>query len=591
MDIVATIPQVRSYKIAGSSFVLVSVAYSRFPPDISEANQTHAMLQSAEWLVPPQVLMLTVVLIVYIVYNYVIFPTPRSIAKLEFLNSSPGEWLPYLRALYRNTLDLKRTLHLHHTQHKDETVRVPILGPGQDKLILLPSSQRKWLVDQPESIVSMHEQTTQHFQWNFGTVYPTRDHNKVPIHIIATKLTREIGNLIPALSEELDLALAKHWGGNVAASSSNEWKEVCVYKTLRPIVGQAINRIFIGKSHCRNQEILDTGVGYAQAIPMAANMLWLIPNPLRRLLAPLVTLPCRWYEKKWFRLTLGEVYKRLAARGHIQHSNASETDAGDHKGEADKNDFLNWLIAYGESQGDPYLLDPEVLSARILLLNAFALHTNVFAIVHMVLDIVGSGAEQGSKDVAELRQELSDVRAAHDDQEEWNKRSLAQLEKLDSAFRESQRMNTVLSLGPLRIVGKDGLTTPSGVQVPRGYQVGIPAYSIHFDEEIYGSDAKAFKPFRFYNRRKDAQGTGDNLKGARQAWATTSADYLSFGAGLNSCPGRFFASGMLKVLMANILLKYDFEFQEKRPDNVWFGTNHIPPMDAKIRIRRRQQEV
>ncbi|KAI3395336.1 hypothetical protein diail_1449 [Diaporthe ilicicola] len=545
-------------------------------------------MQNAELSVPPQALMLTAGLILYLVYNYLIFPAPRSIAQLKFLRSPPGERLPYIRSLFRNTLGLKKTLHVHQTEHKNETLRVPILGPGQDKLILLPPSQRKWLIDQPESVVSMHEQTNQHFMWSYGTVYPTRDHNAVPIHIISTKLTREIGNLIPALSEELDLALAKHWGGD---DSSNEWKEVGVYDTLRPIIGQAINRIFIGESYCRKEEVLDTGFGYAQAIPLAANMLWLIPEPLRRLLAPLVTLPCRWYERKWFRITLGEVHKRLAAKGHLQHSKGLETDAVDLKGEADRNDFLNWLIAYGESQGDPYLLDPEVLSARILLLNAFALHTNVFAIVHMVLDIVGSGAEQGSKDVAELRQEISEVRAAHSDDEGWNKRSLAQLEKLDSSFRESQRMNTILSLGPLRIVGKDGLTTPSGIQVPAGYQVGIPAYSIHFDEEIYGSDAKSFKPFRFYNRRKDAQVTGDGLKGARQAWATTSADYLSFGGGLNSCPGRFFAAAMGKVLMANILLRYDFEFQEKRPDNVWFGTNHIPPLDAKIRIRRRQQDV
>lgn len=562
------------------------VDYLRFPPGINGSSPTHATMQSAEWPVPPQVLVPSLVLIVYLVYNYLIFPTPRSIAKLRFLNGTPGEWAPYYRALYRNTLDLKKTMHIHHTQHKDETVRVPIFGPGQNRLILLPASERKWLVSQPDSVVSMHEQTTTHFQWNYGTVYLTRDHNAVPIHIITTKLTREIGNLIPALSEELDLALEKHWG------SSTEWKEVNVYDTLRPIIGQAINSIFIAEdSHCRNDDVLDTGFGYAQAIPLAANMLWLIPESLRGFLAPVVTLPSRYLERKWFKLTLDRVHRRLAARGLSQHGKGSGPKTGDHKGLADKNDFLNWLITYGESQGDPYLLDPEVLSARILLLNAFALHTNVFAIMHTVLDVVGSGVEQGSKFVAELRQEISDVRAAHSDEEGWNKRSLAQLEKMDSCFRESQRMNTILSLGPLRIVGKDGVTTPSGVQVPRGWQLGIPAYSIHYDEEIYGSDAEAFNPFRFYNRRKDAQETGDNLKGARQAWATTSADYLSFGAGLNSCPGRFFAAGMLKVLMANILLRYDFEFQEKRPDNVWFGTNHIPPMSSKMRIRRRQQEV
>ncbi|KAK2051424.1 cytochrome P450 [Colletotrichum caudatum] len=543
-------------------------------------------MQSAEWLVlAPQVLVPTVVLILYLVYNHLIFPTPRSIAKLRFLNGEPGEWAPHLRALYRNTLDLKKTLHLHHTQHKTETVRVPILGPGQNKLILLPSSERKWLVDQPDSVVSMHEQTINHFQWDLGTIYPTRDHNKVTIHIIATKLTREIGNLIPALSDELDLALARHWGDE----PGSEWREVSVYDTLRPIVSQAINRIFIGKRHCRNEEVLETGFSFAKIIPLEANLLWLLPAPLRRLLAPLLTLPSRWCERKWFRLTIDEVRRRLEARGHPQHGKVSGTDEWQHGEEADEADLLSWYIAHGESQGDPYLLDPEVLSARILLLNAFALHTNVFAIMHMILDIVGSGAEQGPKMVAELRQEINEVRAAHGRQEGWNKRSLAQLERLDSSFRESQRVNTILSLGPLRIVGKNGVTTPSGVHIPRGYQVGIPAYSIHFDKDIYGPDAEAFRPFRFYDRRKDARGTGDNLKGARQAWATTSADYLSFGAGLNSCPGRFFASGMLKVLMANILLKYDLEFQEKRPENLWFGTNHIPPLKAKIRIRRRSE--
>ncbi|KAJ0333791.1 hypothetical protein COL922a_010489 [Colletotrichum nupharicola] len=543
-------------------------------------------MQCAEWFMPPQALVPAVVLIVYLVYNYLIFPTPRSIAKLRFLNVEPGTWAPYYRALYRNTLDLKKTLRLHHTQHKNETVRVPILGPGQNKLILLPSAERKWLVDQPDSIVSMHDQTINHFQWDLGTIYPTRDHNQVTIHIIATKLTREIGNLIPALSDELDLALAKHWGDE----DDGEWKEVGVYDTLRPIISQAINRIFIGKRHCRNEEVLETGFSYAKVIPLEANLLWLLPTPLRRLLAPLLTLPSRWCERKWFRLTIDEVRGRLEARGHPQqHGTGSETDGWQDDEEADEPDLLSWYIAYGESQGDPYLLDPEVLSARILLLNAFALHTNVFAIVHMILDIVGSGAEQGPKIVAQLRQEINEVRAADGGQQQgWDKRSLARLERMDSSFRESQRVNTILSLGPLRIVGKDGVTTPSGVQIPRGYQVGIPAYSIHFDTDIYGPDAEAFNPFRFYDKRKDARGAGDNLKGARQAWATTSADYLSFGAGLNSCPGRFFASGMLKVLMANILLKYDFEFQEKRAENLWFGTNHIPPLKAKIRIRRRQ---
>lgn len=535
----------------------------------------------------PEVLALSpvVALFVYLVYHYILFPTPPDLAKLPILNSLPNEWFPYLRALYRNTLDLKKTLHLHHTDHNDETVRIPILGPG--KLVLLPSDQRKWLIDQPESVLSMHQQTNQHFQFDYGTIYPTRDHQQVHIHLVTTKLTSQIGNLIPRVAQELDLALTKHWGGQ---EGDEEWREVCVYETLRVVIGQAINRIFMGESLCRNREMLDAAVAYAQWIPMSAQLLVLFPKPLRALVAPLVTLPSRWYERKWFKFTLSEVRQRLKARS--QQSKEAKEDVRGHAGAAEQTDFLDWLISYGLSSGDPYDLNPEVMAARILLLNAFALHTTAFAITHMVLDLVGLGSRQGSFFIDELRQEISEVLEAHgDDGGQWNKRALARLEKLDSTFRESQRVNTVLTVGPLRIVSaKDGVKTPSGVHVPKGYQVGIPAYSIHYDEEIWGPDAGDFKPFRFSEKRSDTQSTQNHLQRARQAWATTSPEYLSFGAGKNSCPGRFFAAGLLKVLMANILLKYDFEFQDKRPDNIWFGTNHLPPTDAKIRIRRRKQD-
>ncbi|KAJ4415842.1 hypothetical protein N0V82_007102 [Gnomoniopsis sp. IMI 355080] len=437
----------------------------------------------------------------------------------------------------------------------------------------------------------MHQQTDQHFQFDYGTIYPTRDRQQVHIHLVTTKLTSQIGNLIPTVAEELNLALTEHWGDEgpgTGSASQGEWKEVCVYETLRLIIGQTINRIFIGESLYRNRDLLDTAVAYAQSVPVSAQLLILFPKPLRSLVAPLITLPNRWHERKWFQITLTEVRRRLDSRS--QQSKNSKEDARVHPGAAKQSDFLDWLIAYGESSDDPYFLNPEVMAARILLLNAFALHTTVFAITHMILDLVGSGDRQGSHYIAELRQEISDVLEAHSDDGEWNKRALARLEKLDSTFRESQRVNTVLTVGPLRIVShKDGVTTPSGVHVPKGYQVGIPAYSIHHDEDIWGTDAAQFNPFRHSNKRRDAQATGDHVQGARQAWATTSPEYLSFGAGKNSCPGRFFAAGLLKVLMANILLKYDFEFQDKRPDNAWFGTNHLPPTEAKIRIRRRLQ--
>lgn len=64
-----------------------------------------------------------------------------------------------------------------------------------------------------------------------------------------------------------------------------------------------------------------------------------------------------------------------------------------------------------------------------------------------------------------------------EDRCQWDKRALAQMRKLDSVFRESQRLNSVLTIGPLGIVNaKSGVTTLSGVFIPKGYQGGIPAF-------------------------------------------------------------------------------------------------------------------
>lgn len=217
-------------------------------------------------------------------------------------------------------------------------------------------------------------------------------------------------------------------------------------------------------------------------------------------------------------------------------------------------------------------------SLKGILLKSSSQHTSSFAITHVLLDLIGAGPVRGPEYIAALRHEIRTVLAAHDG--EWNKRALAQMEKLDSTFRESQRLNTVLTVGPLRIVNaEDGVTTPSGVHLPKGFQVGIPAYSIHFDKDVWGEDAAEFKPFRFVEMEK------------KQAWATTSTRYLAFGAGKNSCPGRFFAAAELKVMLGYILLNYDFEFQQERVDNQWFGTNHLPSTTATIRIKKRDAEA
>lgn len=499
---------------------------------------------------------------------------PRSsISKtVATLNAREGELFPYLRAAWRNTLDLKTALDLHRLQHAGQTVRVPIVGPG--KLILLPAQQAKWLIDQPEDVLSMHQQTDLHFQTAHKTVYPLR--NQAHVRLVATKLTRQVGNLVPTLMDELEVAMPQAWGLTTPTTETG-WQEVHVFDTLRVVIGQVTNRVFLGAPLCRNRELLDAGVAYAQAIPVAAQIISLFPASLRFLVAPFITMPNRSYEKKWFKLVVPEIEARLRNYGE--------------KGQ-ERADFLQWSIDQAKETGDAYMWEPKTLAARVLLVNAAAVHTSAFAITHVLLDLVGSGAERGAQYVAELREEIRQA-LRHGG---WSKHALDDMHKLDSTFRESQRLNTVLTVGPLRIVNaRKGVTTPSGVHIPKGYQVGIPAYQMHMDPSIWGEDVEEFRPSRFLASSRDPNEDESNYRSrpdrARQAWITTSQEYLSFGGGRNSCPGRFFAAAELKLLLAYMLLNYDFEYQETRLPNQWFGTNHLPPKKATIKVKKKEVEV
>ena len=56
-------------------------------------------------------------------------------------------------------------------------------------------------------------------------------------------------------------------------------------------------------------------------------------------------------------------------------------------------------------------------------------------------------------------------------------------------------------------------------------------------------------------------------------------------------PGRFFANSLLKILLGRIVMMYDIEPLEKRPDNPWLNNTIGPPVGATMKVRRRRADV
>lgn len=98
------------------------------------------------------------------------------------------------------------------------------------------------------------------------------------------------------------------------------------------------------------------------------------------------------------------------------------------------------------------------------------------------------------------------------------------------------------------------------------------------------NDPKTFDGFRFY-RERQKQG-----ESTRHQFATTDGDNLHFGHGKYACPGRFFASNEIKMILAHFLLKYDMKFpsDQGRPDNLTAHEYIFPDANEIVLIRDRQ---
>jgi hypothetical protein len=125
----------------------------------------------------------------------------------------------------------------------------------------------------------------------------------------------------------------------------------------------------------------------------------------------------------------------------------------------------------------------------------------------------------------------------------WTKASIFNMRKLDSFFREAQRLagfspseehsalknasfKLTLAVGLERKAMKD-FRFSDGTLIPKGTFVAAIAGPVNVDEEIY-EDPLTFKPFRFAEAR---EGADDTREAVKNQLVTTSPQHLLFGLG------------------------------------------------------------
>jgi cytochrome P450 len=175
--------------------------------------------------------------------------------------------------------------------------------------------------------------------------------------------------------------------------------------------------------------------------------------------------------------------------------------------DARQDDYVQWAIDHALSHWDPAELSANVITKRFTSLCFAAIQSSVITITNAVLDITASPHSEEYLDT--MREEVLSELSAHSPESSkgprkpapspWGKAALARMVHVDSALRESMRLNGFVARGIMKtVVAPGGVDLPDGTHVPQGTKVGIQAYSVHRDEAFY-RDAETYEAFRFVN--------------------------------------------------------------------------------------------
>lgn len=219
---------------------------------------------------------------------------------------------------------------------------------------------------------------------------------------------------------------------------------------------------------------------------------------------------------------------------------------------------------------------------------------------HLLFDLYSAPPSEGFVDT--LRGECDQV-IKETPEKHWSKDAVSRLVLLDSTIRESMRhsdfgwtafprrvnLTTSSSTSNFTHIKSSQVLSPTGIpmspslNVPPGVNLEIPMHSIHMDPDFHPQPTR-FAPFRFA-----PSSTGPTNPDYAKALVTLDDTFLAFGYRQNGCPGRFFAAFLMKVIMANVLQKYDVEEMRERPEVRTLMEFRVPREDLTVRVRRRSQ--
>ncbi|RKL16160.1 hypothetical protein BFJ68_g5411 [Fusarium oxysporum] len=401
-------------------------------------------------------------------------------------------------------------------------------------------------VKQPENDISLKRYTLQALVPDYTTLGPHIVIHPVYRNVVHKELYQKVADKIPMVNEEMKAAL----DDNVASKlDSNGVVQINMWDTASAILSRSANRIISGQPLCDNKEYRDATAEYAATFFASALYARFIPPFLRPLLLPYMCRPLMRCIETAAKHATPVLKERMAIIDAAEEKDI-EPDLPDPNG--------------------PSEYEPMVIVARMMVLNFVQSYTNLVTMTNLVYDLISLPAGDYEAMISDLRAEISQEMAKGD---AFSHEFFQRLPLMDSLIRESIRYNPIGETGIERAVGKQGgFTFSNGIHVPQGAILAAPIKAYQRDERTYPG---GFNPRRSMEDPEHPRMTD------------ISPDFLNFGLGRGACPGRFFTSNLLKLTLTHLLMDYDFERLDERPENVRKVTIDEPCGRFLITLKKR----
>ncbi|KAM6492377.1 Cytochrome P450 [Amanita muscaria] len=386
------------------------------------------------------------------------------------------------------------------------------------------------------------------------TLGPEISENRYHLDVVRSSLTGNISTKLGDIQDEIESAFNDH-----IIDKTDEWVTVTAYPAMMDIVCRTINRMLVGLPLCRDPDYLDLHKKFTTSLMETARVLNYFPSFLKPILVPLFREIPRGIERG---------YKHLEPF----FKDRLEKEARYGKDSPEKpNDAISWLVDYSSNETS-HAKCIRGMILRMLLINFAALRTPTIAFTYVLFEL-SSRPEY----VRPMREEIETIIQ----QEGWSKTALGKLRKVDSFIKEILRLSNFFSTVIQRKAVKD-LTFSNGVTVPAGSTIAVPLAPTQIYPEYY-TDPGSFDGFRF-EKMRDKEGMGN-----KHQLISVDSCYVLFGGGGRACPGRFFATHLLKLMLVHILLHYDVQMVSGhgRTDERSFG-KALPDPKAQVKFRKRK---